>query len=88
MATFWEIAAHCVDHKFFFYFDYLFQFLFLMAGFRVLIASVPDLCILFTSIAHPITSKLDYDLHTMPITPMQYRPLENHLYKYFNCALK
>ena len=54
------IAAHSVDHKFTLYFDYLlFPILVLRAGFWVLIDSVPDLCIRFTSIADPLTSKLD-----------------------------
>ena len=52
MATFWETAAYSVDHMFSLYFDYLyisyFPFLVLRAGFWVLIASVSDLCILFT----------------------------------------
>ena len=48
----WEIAAHSVDHMFSLYLDYLYYQLFSRFGFEgwswVLIASVPDLCILFT----------------------------------------
>ena len=52
MATIWEIAAHSIDHMFSFVF-WLFVILVIShSGFegwiRVLIASVPDLCILFT----------------------------------------
>ena len=52
MATFWKIAAHSVDHYMFsLYFDYLY-FSFSRFGFEgwnwVMIASVPDRCILFT----------------------------------------
>ena len=51
MATFWEIAAHSVDHMFSLYFVIL-----VISGFGFegliwdLIASVPDLCIRFTFI--------------------------------------
>ena len=45
MATFWEIAAHSVDHMFSLYFDYQCSF---EGWIWVLIASVPDLCIVFT----------------------------------------
>ena len=54
MATFWEKAAHSVDHKFSLYFDcLLFNLLrILFEGcFWVLIASVPGLCIFFTSVS-------------------------------------
>ena len=51
----WEIAVHSVDHMFSLYFDCFFRF-----GFEgwiwVLIASVPDLCILFTFIIGKIES--------------------------------
>ena len=51
---FWEIAAHKVDHMFTLYFDYLLYYLFPVLGFKdwswVLIASVPDLCIIVTFI--------------------------------------
>ena len=52
MATFWEIAAHSVDHYMFsLYFAYLY-FSYFPFGFEgwnwVMIATVPDLCILFT----------------------------------------
>ena len=47
MATFWEIAAHSIDHMFLFVIIVISRF-----GFEdriwVLIASVPDLCIHFT----------------------------------------
>ena len=50
MATFWKIAAHSVDHMFSLYFDYL-HYVISRFGFEgwiwVLIASVPDLNILF-----------------------------------------
>ena len=52
MATFWEIAAHSADHMFSFYFDFVIL-AFSRFGFEswilVLIASVPDLCILLLS---------------------------------------
>ena len=41
MATFWEIAAHSVDHILSLYFDF-------EAWIWVLIAPFPDLCTLFT----------------------------------------
>ena len=41
MATFWEIAAHSVDRMFSLYFGF-------EGWIGVLIASVPDFCILFT----------------------------------------
>ena len=49
MATFWEIAAHSVDHMFFLYFDYLYFSILVISRFGfegciwVLIASVPYL---------------------------------------------
>ena len=54
MTTFWEIAAHSVDHLFSVLSKCLFVILFISHfGFEgwiwVLIASVPDLCIYFTS---------------------------------------
>ena len=52
MATLWEIAAHSVDHMFSLYFDYFYFKVISRFGFEgliwVLIASVPDTCILFT----------------------------------------
>ena len=42
-----SLAAHTVDHMFSLYFDYLLYWLFPVLVLRVLIASVPDLCILF-----------------------------------------
>ena len=50
MANFWEIAAHSVDHMFFSYFDYVISRFGFDGWNWVLIASVPDLCILFTMI--------------------------------------
>ena len=51
MATFWEIAARSVDHVFSLCFDYFVVLIISRFGFKdwvwVLIASVPDLCILF-----------------------------------------
>ena len=53
MVTFWERAAHSVEHKFSLYFDYLFFVILFIScfGFEgwiwVLIASVPGLCIVF-----------------------------------------
>ena len=52
MATFWETAAHSVDHMFSLYIQYLYYQLFPLFGFEgwisVLIASVPELCMPFT----------------------------------------
>ena len=52
VATFWEIADHSVDHMFSLYFDFVLLVI-SRFGFEgwiwVPIASVPDLCILFTS---------------------------------------
>ena len=52
MATFWEIANHSIDHMFSLYFDYYVILVISRFGFEgwiaVLIASVHDLCILFT----------------------------------------
>ena len=52
MATFWEIAAHSVDHMFSFVFLLFVILVISRFGFEiwiwVLSASVPDLCILFT----------------------------------------
>ena len=54
MATFWEIAAHSVDQMFSLYFDYFVILVISRFDFEgwiwVLIASVPDICILFTFI--------------------------------------
>ena len=47
VATFWERAAHSVDHMFSLYFDYFSHFGF-EVGIWVLIAPVPGLCILVT----------------------------------------
>ena len=53
MATFWKITTNSVDHMFSMYFDYLQLKVISRFGYEgwiwVLIASVPDLCILFTS---------------------------------------
>ena len=61
MASIWEIAAHSVDHMFFLYFDYLHFKLFPVFGFEgriwVLIASVPDLCILFSTTVGSLKQK-------------------------------
>ena len=58
MATFWERAAHSVDHMFSLYFDFL-NFVISRLGFEggvwVLIAPVPVHCLLFTSINGPVT---------------------------------
>ena len=51
MVTFTEIAAHSVDHMLSLYFDFVILVIFrfgLVGWICVLIASVPDLCILFT----------------------------------------
>ena len=57
MATFWEIAAHSVDHMLSLYFDC--DLIFSRFGFEgwiwVLIASVPDLCIFFTFVYYTCT---------------------------------
>ena len=63
MATFWEIAAHSVDHMFSLYFDYLYLLVISRFGFEgwrwVLIASVQDLIIayFFTFITQQFLSK-------------------------------
>ena len=48
MSTFWEIAAHSVDHMLSLYFDYVISRFGFEGWFWVLVASVPDLCIIFT----------------------------------------
>ena len=59
MASFWEIAAHSVDNNVFFFFFLLFVILVISRrGFEgwiwVLIASVPDLCILLVILYYDI----------------------------------
>ena len=53
MATFWKIAAHSVDHVFSFVFGLIVILVISHFGFEgciwVLIASIPDLCMLHTS---------------------------------------
>ena len=59
MAAFWEIAAHPVEHVFSLYFD-------CFEGWSwVLIASVPDLCILFTSVACFFGVRVSVTFHFM-----------------------
>ena len=70
MATFWEIAAHLVDHMFSFVFRLFVILVISHFGFEgwvwVLIASVPDRCILFTF----IILKQDYLANMRPLTPV------------------
>ena len=70
MATFWEIAAHSVKHMF----SFVFLLFVILAMFRfgfegwnlVLIASVPDLCILLTFEIHNSWDGLRYFIVALP----------------------
>ena len=75
VATFWELAAYSVDHMVSLYFDYLILVI-SRFGFEgwiwVLIASVPDLCILFTfmlSLKRPLD---ELNVHVLLISTFLY----------------